>query len=216
MLNQLRRGHRAWPMFELKSGAAMAAPAAPMPPPLSGWVTGCSHPDMIKLPVVITMLFYCWSYLITVCSLLVANVVHVHLFPGQSPINLCTSAIVLSFIPLEDAWIFAFSASPLLSETEVRLTSPSHLKWKSKLGTSHVISETNVKLQQGIWIINYGISLSVSIASWCLELNCWADELGPLSQEDEIWRLSYISVWTLTTNWVDQNHPREWFYYCNL
>ena len=34
MLNQLRRGHRAWPMFELKSGAAMAAPAAPMPPPL--------------------------------------------------------------------------------------------------------------------------------------------------------------------------------------
>ena len=35
MLNQLRRGHRPWPMFELKSGAAMAAPAAPMPPPLS-------------------------------------------------------------------------------------------------------------------------------------------------------------------------------------
>ena len=34
MLNQLRRDHRAWPMFELKSGAAMAAPAAPMPPPL--------------------------------------------------------------------------------------------------------------------------------------------------------------------------------------
>ena len=34
MLNQLRHGHRAWPMFELKSGAAMAAPAAPMPPPL--------------------------------------------------------------------------------------------------------------------------------------------------------------------------------------
>ena len=34
MLNQLRRGHGAWPMFELKSGAAMAAPAAPMPPPL--------------------------------------------------------------------------------------------------------------------------------------------------------------------------------------
>ena len=34
MLNQLRRGHRAWPMFELKSGAAMAAPAAPMPLPL--------------------------------------------------------------------------------------------------------------------------------------------------------------------------------------
>ena len=34
MLNQLRRGHRAWPMFELKSGAAMATPAAPMPPPL--------------------------------------------------------------------------------------------------------------------------------------------------------------------------------------
>ena len=34
MLNQLRRGHRVWPMFELKSGAAMAAPAAPMPPPL--------------------------------------------------------------------------------------------------------------------------------------------------------------------------------------
>ena len=34
MLNQLRRGHRAWPIFELKSGAAMAAPAAPMPPPL--------------------------------------------------------------------------------------------------------------------------------------------------------------------------------------
>ena len=34
ILNQLRRGHRAWPMFELKSGAAMAAPAAPMPPPL--------------------------------------------------------------------------------------------------------------------------------------------------------------------------------------
>ena len=30
-LIQLRRGHRAWPMFELKSGAAMAAP---MPPPL--------------------------------------------------------------------------------------------------------------------------------------------------------------------------------------
>jgi len=25
MLNQLRRGHRVWPMFELKSGAAMAA-----------------------------------------------------------------------------------------------------------------------------------------------------------------------------------------------
>ena len=34
MLNQLRRGHRAWAMVELKSGAAMAAPAAPMPPPL--------------------------------------------------------------------------------------------------------------------------------------------------------------------------------------
>ena len=34
MLNQLRRGHKAWPMFELKSGAATAAPAAPMPPPL--------------------------------------------------------------------------------------------------------------------------------------------------------------------------------------
>ena len=28
VLNQLRRGHRAWPMFELKSGAALAAPAA--------------------------------------------------------------------------------------------------------------------------------------------------------------------------------------------
>ena len=48
MPNQLRRGHRAWPMFELKSGAAMAAPAAPMPPPLnystlkvSSWC-GCS------------------------------------------------------------------------------------------------------------------------------------------------------------------------------
>ena len=26
----------AWPMFELKSGVAMAAPAAPMPPPLLG------------------------------------------------------------------------------------------------------------------------------------------------------------------------------------
>ena len=36
MLNQLRCGHRAWPMFGLKSGAAMAAPAAPMPPPL--WI----------------------------------------------------------------------------------------------------------------------------------------------------------------------------------
>ena len=34
MLNQLRRGHRAWPMFELKSGATMAAPAVPMLPPL--------------------------------------------------------------------------------------------------------------------------------------------------------------------------------------
>ena len=34
MLNQLSRGHRAWPMFQLKSGAAMAALAAPMPPPL--------------------------------------------------------------------------------------------------------------------------------------------------------------------------------------
>ena len=34
MLNQLRRGHRVWPMFKLKSGAAMAAPATPMPPPL--------------------------------------------------------------------------------------------------------------------------------------------------------------------------------------
>ena len=34
MLNQLRCGHRAWPMFKLKSGAAMAAPAAPMLPPL--------------------------------------------------------------------------------------------------------------------------------------------------------------------------------------
>ena len=34
MLNQLRRGHRAWPMFELKSGATMAAPATPMPPPI--------------------------------------------------------------------------------------------------------------------------------------------------------------------------------------
>jgi len=31
--NQLRRGDRAWPMFA-KSGAAMAAPAAPMPPPM--------------------------------------------------------------------------------------------------------------------------------------------------------------------------------------
>jgi len=44
-LNQLRRGHRAWPMFGLKSGAAMAAPAAPMPPPLGViqmlCVTGC-------------------------------------------------------------------------------------------------------------------------------------------------------------------------------
>ena len=28
LLNQLRRGHRAWPMF------SMAAPAAPMPPPM--------------------------------------------------------------------------------------------------------------------------------------------------------------------------------------
>ena len=34
MLNQLRRGHRAWPMFELKGGVGMAAPAAPMPPHL--------------------------------------------------------------------------------------------------------------------------------------------------------------------------------------
>ena len=34
MLNQLGRGHSAWSMFGLKSGAAMAAPAAPMPPPL--------------------------------------------------------------------------------------------------------------------------------------------------------------------------------------
>ena len=34
LLNQLRRGHRAWPMFSLKSGAAMAAPAAPMPLPM--------------------------------------------------------------------------------------------------------------------------------------------------------------------------------------
>ena len=123
--------------------------------------------------------------------------------------NLCASAIVLSFIPLEDAWIFAFSASPLLSETEVRLTSPSHLKWKSKLGTSHMTSESNVKLQQGVWINRYQLwhFLSVSIASWCLELNCWADELGPLSQEDR--RLSYISVWTLTMNWVDQIIPES-------
>ena len=35
MLNQLLRGRRVWPVFQLKSGAAMAAPAAPMPPPLS-------------------------------------------------------------------------------------------------------------------------------------------------------------------------------------
>ena len=34
MLNELRHDHRVWPMFELKSGAAMAAPAAPMPLPL--------------------------------------------------------------------------------------------------------------------------------------------------------------------------------------
>ena len=34
MPNQLRHGHRAWPMFQLKSGAAMAAPATPMLPPL--------------------------------------------------------------------------------------------------------------------------------------------------------------------------------------
>ena len=39
MLNQLRHGHRAWPMFELKSGAAMATPAAPMPPPLARLVS---------------------------------------------------------------------------------------------------------------------------------------------------------------------------------
>ena len=35
MFNQLKYGHRVWPMFELKSGTAMAAPAAPMPPPLN-------------------------------------------------------------------------------------------------------------------------------------------------------------------------------------
>ena len=148
MLNQLRRGHRAWPMFKLKSGAAMAAPAAPMPPPLSGWVTGCSHPDMIKLPVVITMLFYCWSYLITVCSLLVANV-HVHLFPGQSPINLCTSAIVLSFIPLEDAWIFAFSASPLLSE--MRFVWHLQVIWNGRASLGPVIWP-----QRATWSFNKG------------------------------------------------------------
>ena len=39
MLNQLRRGHRAWPMFELKSGTAMAAP---MPPPLYMYYTAAS------------------------------------------------------------------------------------------------------------------------------------------------------------------------------
>ena len=33
MLNQLRRGHRRGHVLA-KSGAAMAAPAAPMPPPL--------------------------------------------------------------------------------------------------------------------------------------------------------------------------------------
>ena len=99
--------------------------------------------------------------------------------------------------------IFAFSASQLLSETEFRLTSPSHLKWKSKLGTTHVTSESNVKLQQGIWINWYQLwhFLSGSIASWCLELYCQADELGPLSQAER--RLAYISVW-------DSNEGLSW------
>ena len=46
MLNQLRRGHRAWPMFKLKSGAAMAAPAAPMPPPLGDQCEGSNGEQM--------------------------------------------------------------------------------------------------------------------------------------------------------------------------
>ena len=48
MLNQLRRGHRAWPMFELKSGATMAAPAAPMPPPLSFKFANLSRRDRLQ------------------------------------------------------------------------------------------------------------------------------------------------------------------------
>ena len=84
-------------------------------------------------------------------------------------------ALLQSFFVLHTlgrCMIFAFSASQLLSETEFRLTSPSHLKWKSKLGTTHVTSESNVKLQQGIWINWYQLwhFLSGSIASWCLEL----------------------------------------------
>ena len=49
MLNQLRCGHRAWPMFELKSGAAMAAPAAPMPPPLYNFASYCLLLQVIGL-----------------------------------------------------------------------------------------------------------------------------------------------------------------------
>ena len=46
-----------------------------------GWVAG--HPDMIKLSVVMTVLLHYWSYLITVCSLLVAMLYMFTCFQGN-------------------------------------------------------------------------------------------------------------------------------------
>ena len=110
------------------------------------------------------------------------------LFPGQPLLNFCTSAVVLSFIPLEDAWIFAFSASLLLSETEFRMTSPSHLKWKSQArDQSCELREIYVNLQQGVWINWYQLwhflSTSIALCHGVLKymLSWWA---GPsLSRE---------------------------------
>ena len=78
------------------------------------------------------------------------------------------------------------------------------------LGTSHRTSESNVKLQPGVWRNWYQLwlFLSASIASWCLELYCQADEL---LKED--WHISVSG--TVTTDWVDCQRGEQ-FYYCYL
>ena len=149
-----------------------------------------------------TVLLHCWSYLISYCLQSFGSyVVHVHLFPGQSPLNLFTFAIILSFIPLEDAWIFAFSASLVhcCQRLSFGISKSSEMEEQARDQSCDLREQCEASTRGMNKLIS---TFPISINSFMVSLTiCWADELGPLSQEDG--RLTYIIVWTLTRNWVD-------------
>jgi len=88
MLNQLRRGRRAWPMFKLKSGAAMAAPAAPYAAALDIHFTQC--------------VYYIKQFLLTVLVSDLSNDASNFYRVGTTPAIRCPPTYYHEFIVRED------------------------------------------------------------------------------------------------------------------